>query len=180
MIVKKHTAVVLLLLLQFLLPGAFVVRADDTALEYKVKAAFLLNFAKFTTWPDTSFSKDSPRIDICIAGPDPFGSSLGDLESKQIGGKPIRVHRIPSLTHPAHCHVLFISRSERLNYRAYVTSLPEGVLTVSDIQGFAASGGIFEFITRNDRLSFKINNKMAKRQGLLISSSLLNLADKVL
>ena len=54
------------------------------------------------------------------------------------------------------------------------------MLTVSDIPGFAAKGGVFEFRTRDGRLAFVINNTRARASGIQVSASLLNLALEVL
>ena len=54
------------------------------------------------------------------------------------------------------------------------------IVTVSDIEGFAASGGIFELKDKDGRLSFVVNNTKAKESGIRISSSLLKLAIEVL
>jgi hypothetical protein len=156
-------------------------RAEQTDLEYKVKAAFLLNFAKFTAWPETSTSKGNDFA-LCVVGEDPFGAALSGVEEKQIEGKRI------SLRHPAptgeglgQCRMLYVSKSEQANLgRIFKSIVGQPVVTISDIEGFAAAGGIFEFKDRDGRLSFVINNNKAKAGGIQISSSLLNLALEVL
>jgi hypothetical protein len=47
------------------------------------------------------------------------------------------------------------------------------VLTVSDIEGFAASGGMIHFVTLEDKVRFEINLKEAKlsNSNLVLSSS---------
>ena len=54
------------------------------------------------------------------------------------------------------------------------------MVLVSDLEGFVESGGTVEFKDQGGRLSFLINNSKAKKQGLSVSSSLLNLAVEVL
>jgi hypothetical protein len=41
------------------------------SLDYKLKAAFLLNFVKFTDWPASSFARTDSPIGICVPGKDP-------------------------------------------------------------------------------------------------------------
>ena len=50
------------------------------------------------------------------------------------------------------------------------------VLTVSDIENFAQSGGIIGFINIEDKVRFEINVNAAERADLEISAKLLNLA----
>src|SRR5687767_9675389 len=54
-----------------LLSGPMAVGAVDStaALEFKVKAGYLFNFAKFVEWPDSAFpSADSPFIIAVLDG----------------------------------------------------------------------------------------------------------------
>ena len=45
--------------------------ADEPSQEYKVKAAFLYNFARFVEWPSEAFaSADAPFV-IAVVGTDP-------------------------------------------------------------------------------------------------------------
>ena len=158
-------------------------RADDEAgLEYRLKAGFVVNFARFTTWPASAWAGASSSLNLCILGADPFGPALAGVEEKQVASHPIALHHIdPVPSTPGACHLLFVSRSEagRLDrILAATAGLP--VLTVSDIPGFAAKGGVFEFRTRDGRLAFVINNTRARASGIQVSASLLDLALEVL
>lgn len=170
-----------LLLCACLCGGATGVRAADEDLEYKVKAAFLLNFAKFTTWPASSWNEAS-RLKLCIIGKDPFGSALQGVEDKQVAGKNVVLDRAASFTQAENtCHLLFISKSEQGQIdRIVKTYSGKPIVTVSDIEGFAAAGGMFELKSKDGRMSFIINNTKAKENNIHISASLLNLAIEVL
>lgn len=148
--------------------------------EYKVKAAFLLNFAKFITWPASVQPVDA--FTLCIVGSDPFGAALAGIEAKEVGGKRVRL-RYPATNADelGQCRMVFVSRTEQKQVARLVGQLGgTSVVLVSDIEGFVESGGTFEFKDQGGRLSFIINNSKAKKQGLSISSSLLNLAMEVL
>lgn len=163
-----------------LLLGAAVSRAEQNELEYKVKAAFLLNFAKFVTWPETA--NPPATFPFCVVGEDPFGAALNGVEGKQIGGQPISLRRGLAIGEGlAQCRMLFVGSSERVNVKR-ILQLVAGkpVVTVGDIEGFVQAGGMFEFKDQGGRLSFVINNAKAKESGLRISASLLSLALEVL
>ena len=69
-------------------------------LEYEVKAAFLLNFAKFVDWPDPPATGNTD-ISICIVGDDPFGNILDQIvEGEAIGKRKITVQRIHAQAPP--------------------------------------------------------------------------------
>src|SRR5579863_7342696 len=59
--------------------------ADEPMDEYQVKAAFLLNFAKFVVWPPRAGKAPANRFSICILGDDPFHGAL----EQEIGGKKL-------------------------------------------------------------------------------------------
>ncbi len=159
---------------------AMAANAENEALEYKLKAAFLLNFTKFTTWPKEAFSGPGQTFDFCVIGQDPFGKALDGLESKKVGGRNVRLYHAGSIAEAKTCHVMFISKSEQSHLAQLLQAVVgRPVLTVSDIEGFSRQGGIFEFVTKDGRLSFIANNRQAINSGLQINASLLNLAFEV-
>ncbi len=160
--------------------AAIAANSDSEDLEYKLKAAFLLNFSKFTTWPKEAFTEASQTFDFCIIGQDPFGKAFDGLESKKVGGRNVRLHHAGSIAEAKTCHVIFISKSEQSHLAQLLQAVVgRPVLTVSDIEDFSRQGGIFEFVTKDGRLSFIANNRQAIDSGLQINASLLNLAVEV-
>ena len=60
--------------------------ADEPSQEYKVKAAFVFNFAKFIEWPKEVFSSADAPFVIAVVGTDPFNGSLEQaVAGKRIG-----------------------------------------------------------------------------------------------
>lgn len=153
----------------------------DTALEYRVKAAFLYNFALFTSWPDGTFEKDDSPIIFGVVGKDPFGTILDKaIEGKTLHGRPLVIRRYPLVKDLKDCHILFVSNSEEKGLKEIFKKLADQhVFTVSDMAGFSSSGGLVRFYIDNGRVSFEINTDTAARQRLLISSQLLKLATLV-
>lgn len=155
--------------------------AADETYAYKVKAAFLLNFAKFTTWPATCWSADNPYMLLAIVGQDPFGAALQGVEKQQISGRTVRLKHFQAMSDEAcQSQMLFVSKSEQENVSQIVKTIgKKPVVTVSDIEGFADAGGMLEFKDKDGRLSFVVNNSKARENGVHISASLLNLALEV-
>lgn len=155
-------------------------QAEDSAVEYKIKAGFLLNFAKFTSWP-TIEGAGAAQFTLCVVGVDPFGSALAGVSEKQVDGKNIRLLRASAASEElSQCRLLFVSRSEQHNLEELLRSVArKPILTVSDLAGFAEAGGTIELKNREGRLSFIVNNSKARESGLRLSASLLNLALEV-
>lgn len=172
----------ILLFITTCLIGTALPKASAAArneLEYKLKAAFLLNFAKFTSWPKTSDIQSS--FHLCILGGNEMKSALHGLEEKSVAGEPVHLRLLEEVQPAGECRLLFISSSEKTDIASISNTIPaQPILLVSDIEGSAAEGGIIEFIYLENRLRFIINHTEAKRRGLEISSSLLSLAHRVL
>jgi hypothetical protein len=152
--------------------------AASTSHEYLLKAAFLYNFAKFTTWPIEAFSDPQTSLRLCILGEDPFGAAMESIEGKNIKNRPLVVIRIAQVADAERCHILFVSTSEEERLRAILGHLGERpILTISDIPNFARAGGTINLKTVEDRVRFDINVNAANAADLRISSKLLRLSN---
>lgn len=145
--------------------------------EYQVKAAFLLNFARFIEWPDTAFPAADSPIRLGIVGDDPFDGALKKLiQNETIKGRSLVVEEVPAGGPYDGLHLLFISPSESARVDDILgLTHHQATLTVSDLDGFAARGGIIRLYLRRNKIRFEINPHAAERHGLKLRSQLLNL-----
>jgi len=147
----------------------------------QVKAAFLFNFAKFTNWPTQHSPQQTGELIVGIMGRDPFGPALQPFRDYRIHGRPVRIRDISTLAEARGCHILFIAASESPRLRQILQQLPQsGLLTVSDIPGFAARGGMIELLKIDQRIRFIINLDASRKAGLTLSAHLLKLARNVI
>lgn len=143
--------------------------------EYRVKAAFLFNFARFVEWPVDTFRHPSAPLTLCVLGVDPFGALLEQELQRQSTGRPITTRRISQIE-PG-CHLVFISGSERKRLSVLADALRSAhVLTVSEEEGFGRVGGMIELFTDGDSVRFNIYPDEVERAGLRASSRLITLA----
>jgi hypothetical protein len=149
--------------------------AQASAGEYQVKAAFLLNFANYVTWPDSTLERGS--FTIGILGEDPFGSALDAIRGKTVKGKMVVIRKYDDPEEALAADILFISASEQRALPRIVKILRDRpVLTVGDQSGFGSSGVMINLLLLRKRVGFEINLTAAKRAGIEISSQLLKLA----
>jgi hypothetical protein len=147
-------------------------------LEYQVKAAFLLNFTKFTDWPPPETAVADIPFDICIIGEDPFGTALDQMvEGEKFQGRRIAVQRVRRPA-PGYCQVLFVGKGEK-DIEGLLLQVGPGVLTVGEEAGFLRAGGMIDFVVENRRVRFDVNQGAVARAGLKISSKLLSVARSV-
>ncbi|MBI4605197.1 MAG: YfiR family protein [Planctomycetes bacterium] len=153
----------------------------DQQTEYRIKAACLFNFAKFIEWPPQAFKDASSPVVFAVLGTDPFGEILEHtLKGKPVSGRPIAIKRFARLEDLEPCHVLFVGGSEKERVAAVLGAARAArAATVSEIEGFAESGGVFRFYLKDQKVQFELNHRAAKESGLEISSKLLKVGTVV-
>ena len=150
---------------------------EASAMEYKIKAAYIFNFAKFVEWPAEAFPTPDTPVTLCVLGRDPFGSELEKtIGNKSIEGRPLRIERIEENKPVPPCHLLFISSSERKRLPQLFQCLKNSsVLTIGETEQFTQLGGMINFIKQENTIHFEINLAAAEKAGLKISSKLLHI-----
>jgi uncharacterized protein DUF4154 len=145
--------------------------------EYAVKAAFLFNFAKFVDWPPSKFAAENAPLVIGLVGDDVFGDVLDStIHRKAVNNHPLVLRRLARGGALKDCHILFVSPSEK-DHLAEIIAAVKGsaVLTVSETDQFLDNGGTINFWIEGDQVKLEIALGPAEREGLKISSRLLNL-----
>ena len=150
------------------------------SLEHQLKAAFIYRVAQFVEWPPEAFTEASGAIVLCALGDDPLGGALESIRGKIIDGKRVAIERPPSVYDLRGCHILFVSSSERQPLDEILEFIGDSsVLTIGEVEGFAESGGIINFVIRANRIRLEINVDAAERARLELSSRLLRVAEIV-
>ena len=146
--------------------------------EYRIKAAYLFNFAKFVSWPSAVFPSPDAPIVIGILGNDPFGSEIDEtIADKAIEGRPLRVKRLGDTNSWEGCHILFIASSERKTLPQILQKLGTSpILTVAEMEEFTDIGGMIRFFPYENNIRFAIDLGPVDAAGLKISSKLLQVA----
>lgn len=149
-----------------------LLRAQMTATEAEIEAAFLYNFARYVRWP----GEDEKVFPLCVHAADqivePLRRAVG---GKQVGAAPIEIRQVEEPDEMRECRILFLGDGSDID--DLVPRLADAsVLTVSDQSGFAQRGGIIGFRREDKRLQLDINLDRAEHARLTISSQLLKLA----
>ena len=156
------------------------VPAQAAVSEYELKAALVYKISKFVRWPDVGPAAGSATLRLCIVGRDDFGDALDSLKGEKVRSQSIVVERLPEQAPASHCQIAFVSRSEQTRVPSVLTSMASSpVLTISDIDGFAAQGGIIELASSDGKIAFRINPSASQRAGLEVGAQLLQLATLV-
>lgn len=157
--------------------GGGIPEAATFEREGLLKAAFVMNFARYTSWPPPG---PGNRYHVCIAGRDSVGDAIRLLDGKPLKGKTVVV--LPAIDSVASspCQMLYIAKSESDQIESILAAADgKPILTVSDLPRFAHAGGMIGLKIVDNRVRFDINARIARKVGLQLSAQLLRLADLV-
>ncbi len=174
---------------------------EERAKANRIKAACLFRFARYVKWPAPAFKAKNSPIVIGILGKDPFGP----IFDKMIKGEKVQKRRLElrrlgdfsSLKAPLPgneekpagnrlselkaCHILFVSSSEKENVPEILKSVAGSwTLVAGDTAKFADMGGTINFVIFENRVRFEINLTAARKNNLVISSRVLDLAIRLI
>lgn len=143
--------------------------------DVEMKAAYIYNFAQFTTWPE-------PRarlgFRVCADAGSALWPSLQVYNGKPVNGRPWSTADIAApaaasaLAAQPPCDLVVVGRS------ASVIPAAAGMLVVRDGPGLAPV--MITLVDDDEHIRFDIDTREAARNGLRFSSKLLRLARTVL
>lgn len=147
--------------------------------EYALKAAFVLNFARFTEWPEKpSQGEDAGSRFVCVAGNTALQKAFQSIDGKLSDNRTVRVHAITRANQLEKCDIIFIGKNTNRSTLLQILSAVKGkpVLVIGETPNFLKFGGVINFFIKDGNLHFAINPKRADQQQVKISARLLKLA----
>jgi YfiR/HmsC-like len=169
------------LLTMLLFPDLVASQALISENPYKIKAAFIRNFAHYVTWPEDAFTDIRSPWRICILGRDNFGEALDEtLAGRSEKGRSFEIHRANALNELPACQIIYIAYDNPAKRRAVLNELKDQpVLTVGDAPDFLREGGIIRFDV-GERVHMSVNLDRAREDALAIQTKMLEVSDEVL
>jgi hypothetical protein len=163
-----------LLLTTSLCLGCVAYAADNETVsrEYQLKTVYLFHFAELAEWPSPA------PVTICLQGDSPLRAYLPILEGLQINNQAVRV-KVGENSDTADCQILFLTDLAQLSKPLLDRAKSQHILLVSDVEDFAARGGMVQFTLRDNKLKLVVNLPAVKSAGLKLSSKLLRMAEIV-
>jgi hypothetical protein len=150
------------------------------ASEPGVKAAFLYKFASYVEWPASALGSPEAPFVIAVSGADDVAAELERiLPGKLIHGHPAVVRRLREGESISGVHLLFVGRGQP-SVRAMPRAAQQpGTLLVSESERGLELGSAINFVSVDDRIGFEVSVDAAERNGLKVSSRMLNVARRV-
>lgn len=157
-------------------PHSFAQIEEPT--EYRLKTAFLYNFANFTEWPHID---KRGTFNMCFFDGNPFSSYLDYITQKKVKDLHVAILSKSDSDSLYDCHLLYISRSaakDKLE-KILVSINNRSVLTVADSAGACQKGVIINMGVDAGKITFEANLASARIAELVLSSQLLRFAKEV-
>jgi hypothetical protein len=150
--------------------------------EYTIKGAFVYNFGRYVQWPPEAFQNAQAPFVVGVLGPSQITPSLQRIaKAKKIQDRPIQIRQFSDVDATRACHILFFPADVEPKLRAQAVERCSGrpVLLVGEGDDFLDQGGMIDLVIQENKVRVYIALKAAKRQGLTISSKLLQIAQVV-
>jgi hypothetical protein len=141
-----------------------------------LKAAYLFNFARFVQWPADAIPAGAPLV-LCIVNDRAVAAALQETtRGRSVQGHALTVQRIEAIGPLPACHILFISASEKRRTDIIETVQGKLMLTVSDADRFARTGGMVELFLEDGLMKIAVNVDALLRGNIRLSSRVLAMA----
>jgi hypothetical protein len=146
--------------------------------EQEIKAELLYNFMKYTDWPAGEAQESSAPMVICLFGGDPFNGRLQAMAGRTVNQHIIELRQLHTPDEAQMCSLVVIHADAKSQWPQLRIALADkALLTVSDFEGFADSGGMIEFTRIENRIGLKIGSAAVMAAHLQVQDRLMKLAN---
>lgn len=164
----------------FVAGAAAAAVSAQSSLEYNVKAALLLNFARFIEWPERAFASARAPVEICVFTPNPFGEALDRaLQGETVSTRQLSSRDVRGPSDTTGCHLLFVPAGTESRAAATLRQAGPHTVTVGESPRFERMGGAVTFVLEGGRVRFNVNLRPVEARGVRISARMLHLASRV-
>jgi hypothetical protein len=150
---------------------------QGAATEDDLRAAFVLNFVRFITWPGEHPDHTAPLVIGVWADPGLAGVLTRVVNGQTVRGRRLAVRIIKELRQAGEVNILYVaSAGQKQLGRWLAENAGAAILTISDNRDFCKLGGMIALYSEGRRMRFEINPESLQRSGLRASSKLLALS----
>lgn len=146
--------------------------------EQQVKAAYLYQLSRLTTWPN---GKVTRNINICITDESGIGEALKPIHNRKSHGRNIQIQLIDKTHPPNSCHILYAGKIAPGTVKLFNQTLAtQHILVVGDQADFVRLGGMIGFTIKSGKVRLNINLQSIFTAGLKLHPSLHNIAQTII
>jgi hypothetical protein len=142
---------------------------------HKIHSIFIYNFAKYTQWPASVKSGD---FVIEVLGRSPLADELERVvANKMVGTQKIVVRRVTSPDQVSASHMVVVPATESRHFETVQARLKgKPSLLITEKPGLGQKGSGINFVIREDKWSYELNQASLAENGLKVSVEISKLA----
>ena len=146
-----------------------------SAQSYKMHSVFIFSFTRYIQWPEAYNAGD---FEIMVLGDSPIVDELKAMaQVKKVGERTIKVTKISAPSEIRKCNILFVPASKSPQIAEVLGKVTaQSILIITEEPGLGAKGSNVNFITKDGKLAFELNQGATTKQGLKVSNELSRLA----
>ena len=145
------------------------------AQNYKMHSVFIYSFTRYVQWPDAYNQGD---FEILVLGESPIVEELKAMaQAKKVGDRVIKITKIKTPAEIRKCNMLFVPAAKSDQIVEVMSKInTQSILVVTEEPGLGVKGSDINFIVKDGKLAFELNQASVNKQGLKVSNELTRLA----
>lgn len=144
------------------------------AQNYKLHTVFIYSFSRYVIWPD---NYNQGEFEITVVGDSPIVAALQEMaKTKKVGDRAIKVNQVSSASEIKKCNIVFVPAGQSAALPDIMAKINnQSILVITEEPGLGAKSGI-NFIMKEGKLAFELNQTTVGKQNLKIANELSRLA----
>jgi len=145
------------------------------AQSYKLHSVYIYGFTRYVIWPEDYNQGD---FEILVLGDSPLMEELKLLaQAKKVGDRTIKITKISSAAEIRKCNILFLPASHSAELGDVVSKINnQSILIITEEPGLGMKGSHINFIMKDGKLAFELNQAASNKHNLKISNALMGMA----
>jgi hypothetical protein len=154
------------------------VHASAQTTNYQVHSLFVINIAKYSTWP----AKSNEFVITVFGKSKIYDELVKQSAGKTINGLPLRIYQTDNIAEIGNANILFLSDGKSSALDEVLKSTEgKSVMVVAEREGLYKKGAGFSFvILDNNTLRYDINSAENEKRQIKVSHNLQSLANTVI
>lgn len=142
---------------------------------YNLHTVFIYSFTRYVIWPE---EYNHGEFEILVLGDSPMFETLQDMASrKKVGDRAIKVTKIMNPSEIRKCNILFVPAGKSTMLTEVLSKVStQSILVITEEPGLGSKGSDINFVMKEGKLVFELNQSAVARQNLKIANELSRLA----
>jgi hypothetical protein len=145
------------------------------AQNYKVHTVFMYSFTRYVQWPAEYNQGD---FEIMVLGDSPILDELNEMaKSRKAGDRTIKITKINNPSDIRKCNMIFVPDSKAGQIGKVLGTVgSQSIMVVSESDGAGLQGSDINFVIKDGKLAFELNQAAVSKKNLKVSIELSRLA----